>query len=69
MVIKDVMYKKETTSIREKFLKIKPVYLYLLSGVFFICSKMAAEGSVLNYTLTILGIGILITAFVKYFRS
>ncbi|SLJ89813.1 hypothetical protein SAMN05660445_00880 [Salegentibacter salarius] len=53
----------------EKLINLKPVYLYLLSGVFFILSKLSTDGSVLSYILTIIGIAILIAAFVKYFRT
>lgn len=53
----------------EKLTNIRPVYLYLLSAVFFIFSRASEDGSFMSYLLLILGIIILITAFVNYFRN
>jgi len=48
---------------------IKPVYLYLVSGVFFIISlEMKNNYPILYYLFIVFGIGIFIWALVKYFK-
>ena len=49
--------------------RIKPIYLYLLSGIFFILSRYGTENSLIKYSLIIVGIIFFITAIVKYFRN
>jgi LPXTG-motif cell wall-anchored protein len=49
--------------------KIKPVYLYLISGGFFIlASNFKSENSSLYYLFVIMGLAILILAIIMYFR-
>ena len=48
----------------------KPVYLYLISGGFFLlASSLEAESIFLYYLFIVIGIGILIWTIVKYLRN
>ena len=53
----------------ESLRNIKPVYLYLISGVFFIISQKMKNGYPILYYLSIFfGIGFFIWALGKYFK-